>query len=285
MAVDPYALTTLAKLQAYLGIPVSTDEALLEDAIDAASATIENVLGRKIMSREYWEWKDVNGRTKDLSVSNPPITRIECVAVGSQTAITVNGAPGANDIGLSIHVQEDKVYLCRLDSSGQKHQTSLSFGSNKTIAAMATAINATTGYTATNQFNGPVQLLHPTGGFNVFQTTAYLTAAWDVTLDTRIGYTGGMVSLISDSWPSDHWMQSFEQGRRNVLLHYVGGYETIPYDIEQVCLEAAGQMYRDRKRDRGVQSESLGDYSYSLGSATATLDLIRSRLGSRNRIR
>jgi hypothetical protein len=285
MAVDPYALTTLAKLQAYLGIPVSTDEALLEDAIDAASATIENVLGRKIMSREYWEWKDVNGRTKDLSVSNPPITRIELIAAGSQTAITVNGAPGATDIKLTIHVQENAVYLFRLDSSGTKHQTSLAFGSHKTLGSMATAINATTGFTATNQFDGPVQLLHPTGGFNVFQTTAYLTAAWDVTLDTRIGYTGGMVSLISDSWPSDHWMRSFEEGRRNVLLHYVGGYETIPYDIEQVCLEAAGQMYRDRKRDRGVQSESLGDYSYSLGSATATLDLIRSRLGSRNRIR
>jgi hypothetical protein len=44
-------------------------------------------------------------------------------------------------------------------------------------------------------------------------------------------------------------------------------------------------MYRDRKRDRGVQSESLGDYSYSLGQATAALDLIRSRLGSRTRIR
>jgi hypothetical protein len=66
---------------------------------------------------------------------------------------------------------------------------------------------------------------------------------------------------------------------------YNGGYDTVPYDIEQVCLEAAAQMYRDRKRDRGVQSESLGDYSYSLGAATAALDLIRTRLGSRTRIR
>jgi hypothetical protein len=285
MAVDPNSLTTLAKLETYLGVTAGTDTALLEASIDAASVQIENILGRKIKSREYWEWKDVQGSTKDLSVSNPPITRIECVAVGSQTAITVNGAPGPDDIGLSIHVQEDKVYLCRMDNTGTKHQTSLSFGSHKTLAAMATAINATTGFTATSQFDGPVQLLHPTGGFNVFQTTAYLTAAWDVTLDTRIGYTGGMVSLISDSWPSDHWLREFEEGRRNVLLHYVGGYETVPYDIEQVCLEAAAQMYRDRKRDRGVQSESLGDYSYSLGSATATVDLIRSRLGSRTRIR
>jgi hypothetical protein len=71
----------------------------------------------------------------------------------------------------------------------------------------------------------------------------------------------------------------------SVLVAYNGGLSTVPYDIEQVCLEVAAQMYRDRKRDRGVQSESLGDYSYSLGQATAALDLIRSRLGSRTRIR
>ena len=283
MAVDPNALTTLAKLQAYLGVTVDTD--LLERAIDAASAQIEAILGRNIKSREYWEWRDTAGRTRSISVRNAPITRIECVAVGSQNAIVVNPAPLADTIGLSVHVQENAVYLCRLDDDGTKHQTNLSFGSHKTIADMADAINATTGFTASSLFDGPVQLLHPTGGFNVIQTTGYLTAAWDVTIDTRVDYAAGIIHLISDAWPSDHWMTEFPEGNRNVLLHYVGGYDPVPYDIEQACLEAAAMLYRDRKRDKGIASESLGDYSYSLGSQTAMLDMLRTRLGSKVRIR
>jgi hypothetical protein len=285
MAVDPYALTTLAKLQTYLGLSAGTDEGLLEDSIDAASAMIENTLDRKIMSREYWEWRDVAGNTRSISVRNPPITRIECVAVGSNTAITVSGDPAADAIGLSVHVQEDKVYLCRMDATGQKHQTSLSFGSHNTIAEMAAAIDGTTGFNAASLMNGPVQLLHPTGGFNVYGTTAYLTAAWDVTIDTRVDYGNGIIHLISDSWPSDHWFTEFRAGNRNVLLHYVGGYETVPYDIEQICLEIAAGLYRDRKRDTGVQSESLGDYSYTNAPTGRYQEMIRMRLGSKTRIR
>ena len=284
MAVDPNSLTTLAKLREYVGV-ASGDDALLERSIDAASAQIEAILGRNIVSREYWEWRDVAGRTGSISVRNAPITRIELVAVGSQNAIVVNAAPLASTIKLTVHVQENAVYLLRLDDTGTKHQTNLSFGSHKTIADMADAINSTTGFTASSLFDGPVQLLHPTGGFNVYATTGYLTAAWDVTLDTRVDYAAGIIHLISDAWPSDEWMTEFHEGSRNVLIHYVGGYATVPYDIEQACLEAAAMLYRDRKRDKGIASESLGDYSYSLGSASAMTDMLRGRLGSKVRIR
>ena len=40
MAVDPNSLTTLAKLETYLGVTAGTDTSLLEASIDAASVEI-----------------------------------------------------------------------------------------------------------------------------------------------------------------------------------------------------------------------------------------------------
>jgi hypothetical protein len=66
---------------------------------------------------------------------------------------------------------------------------------------------------------------------------------------------------------------------------YNGGVDVVPFDIEQACLETAATMYRDRKKDLGVTSESLGDYSYSLAARGVLVQQIRSMLGARVRIR
>jgi len=50
---------------------------------------------------------------------------------------------------------------------------------------------------------------------------------------------------------------------KSVLVEYTAGYATVPDDIEQACIEIAAMMYRDRRRDAGLASESLGDYSYT----------------------
>jgi hypothetical protein len=50
---------------------------------------------------------------------------------------------------------------------------------------------------------------------------------------------------------------------KSVLIEYTAGYATVPDDIEQACIEIAAMMYRDRRRDSGLASESLGDYSYT----------------------
>jgi len=284
MAVDPNSLTTLAKLEIYLGLTAGTDTSLLEASIDAASAQIEQTLGRVIKARNLYEWHN-SERTDQIGVKTRPINHAKFVAFGSQNAIEVHAASGSTDVLLTVEVTTSHVRLYRLDSTGQEHATQVQFANHQTTAEVATAISAVTGFTATAISDYSAFQLHPRAGINVVTTTAYLTAAWDTTADLRVDAESGIISFIGDTWPSDHWTTEFPASPMSVLVAYNGGFETVPYDIEQVCLEAAAQLYRDRKRDRGVQSESLGDYSYSLGSATATVDLIRSRLGSRTRIR
>jgi hypothetical protein len=66
---------------------------------------------------------------------------------------------------------------------------------------------------------------------------------------------------------------------------YNGGVDVVPFDIEQACLETAASLYRDRKKDLGVTSESLGDYSYSVAATGRIVQQIRGMLGARVRIR
>ena len=51
MAVDQYAITTLADFKSWLGITASTDDAVLEDAIDASTYAIEAFLDRYVVQR------------------------------------------------------------------------------------------------------------------------------------------------------------------------------------------------------------------------------------------
>ena len=284
MAVDPNSLTTLAKLQTYLGVSAGTDEALLERCIDAASVQIEQMLGRVIKSRDVYEWKNSDG-TPQIAVKVKPIQHVQYVAFGSTNALSVSAAAGSTDVIATVEVTTTHIRLFRVTSTGSTTTTQVQFTNHETTTELATAISAVSGFRATAIDQFSAYQLHPRVGVNVLDTTAYLTAAWDTTADLRYDSETGIISFVSDSWPSDHWTNEFPAAPVSVLVSYNGGYDTVPYDIEQTCLEASAQMYRDRKRDRGVQSESLGDYSYSLGSAAGIVDLVRSRLGSRTRIR
>lgn len=58
---------------------------------------------------------------------------------------------------------------------------------------------------------------------------------------------------------------NFGDGFRNVEVTYTGGYGVVPLpgDLVQGAMELVSYMYRQRRRDSSLQSERLGDYSYS----------------------
>lgn len=284
MAVDANSLTTLANLQSYLGIAAGPDDTILERSIDRASALIESILGRPIKSRDLYEWHDSLG-TDQIGVKVRPINHVKFVAFGAQNAISVSAASGSTDIIATVEVGTTHVRLYRVDSGGQSHATQIQFTNHQTTAEVATEIASTTGFDATAIEDFDAQQLHPRAGVNVLTTTAYLSAAWDTTADLRVDHEAGIISMVSDAFPSDHWATEFPAEYRSVLVAYNGGHDVVPFDIEQACLEAAAAMYRDRKKDLGVTSESLGDYSYSVAATGRLVQQIRGMLGARVRIR
>lgn len=284
MAVDPNSLTTLTNLQSYLGIAAAIDETILEKSIDRASALIESILGRPIKSRDLYEWHDSAG-TDQLGVKVRPINHVKFVAFGAQNALSVSATPGSTDILATVEVTPTHVRLYRLDSDGVEHTTQVQFTNHQTVEELATEIAATTGFDATALGDYSAYQLHPRAGVNVLVTTAYLSAAWDTSADLRVDHEAGIISFVGDSWPSDNWTTEFPAEYRSVLVAYNGGHDVVPFDIEQACLEAAAAMYRDRKKDLGVTSESLGDYSYSVAATGRLVQQIKGMLGSRVRIR
>lgn len=61
----------------------------------------------------------------------------------------------------------------------------------------------------------------------------------------------------SSGWP---------EGSDNISVDYTAGYETIPSDLEQACIELVSLTY-NRRKSLGIKDESDGAYSISYADA------------------
>lgn len=68
MALDPYALTSIAAAKSHIGIaPLETSQdAVLERFINSSSLKIENYINRKVLKRQYTEFQDGRGNDRIL---------------------------------------------------------------------------------------------------------------------------------------------------------------------------------------------------------------------------
>lgn len=75
---------------------------------------------------------------------------------------------------------------------------------------------------------------------------------------------------------------AFPRGVKNVRVEYVGGYTaaTVPADLVQLNIDIAKAGYDARAHDSNVQSETIGDYSYTLGDFAAIRERHRAALSA-----
>ena len=96
----------------------------------------------------------------------------------------------------------------------------------------------------------------------------------------------GIVTIRQDAFPTmTSHNARYPSALQSTLIEYSAGYTTTPDDIHQACLVLAGTMYLSRKSDTSLQSESLGDYSYSMASADSSRAMMEDMLGSWKEIR
>jgi len=254
MAISTNSLVTLTTLKAFLGITTTTDDAILESSIDRSSDYIRRYCARNFVATRYYEWKDTYGANR-VTLRHNPVTNVRFVGVGGDNVITVNSSI-STDAAATISVDDAHVHLFRADSNGEEYSTTLTLSSYDTTNEMAAQINATTGFTASALLNVKSCYLRKLAGRDLKQQTCLLEAPTegltDYTLDCDRGIIYGPTL-------------SRYQG---ILIDYTGGFDTVPYDIQQATIEMATRLYRGRKRDPGLASESLGGYSYSTRSAS-----------------
>lgn len=254
MAISTNSLVTLTTLKAFLGITTTTDDAILEATIDRSSDYIRRYCARNFVAARYYEWKDTYGANR-VTLRHNPVTNVRFVGVGGDNVVSVNSSI-STDAAATISVDDVHVHLFRVESNGQEHSTTINFSSQKTTNDLAAQISATTGFTASALLNVKTNYLRKLAGRDLKQQTCLLEAPTEGLTDYTVDYHRGIIYGPT---------LSRYQG---ILVDYTGGFDAVPYDIQQATIEMATRLYRGRKRDPGLASESLGGYSYSTRSVS-----------------
>lgn len=77
-------------------------------------------------------------------------------------------------------------------------------------------------------------------------------------------------SMVAGTWmPEPH----FTEGFFNFSIVYVGGYATIPGDLQQVVCNLADIAYASRGRDMTLKSENMGQYSWTAADAAQVAEI------------
>ena len=282
MAVDEFAITTLADLKSWLGITSSDDDAVLETAIDAATYAIEAYCDRKIVQRRIYEWVSPRGDGA-LVVRHPPVAHVHYIGSGAQAAMTVSSTV-ASDISVTVTITDDSFCIVRTESDGTETTVHSNFNQRKTVAELAPVLNTLGWVSATVTTNTLTRRLHKIVGRDLTNAPVVLTfpdqGQFDVTGDLPRG-----ILYIGRSGYDDGYGGRWPRAPESVFVDYDGGFETVPPDIVTACHMMAARMYRGRRRDPGVTTESFGDYSYSLATGDAMDAEARALLGPWKRYR
>jgi hypothetical protein len=287
MAVGTYALTSLANLKAWIGVTVSTYDAVLESAIDRATAMVESYCDRQLKARTQYEWQMPNGE-RSLVVDHGPIVSINTVAFGRQTSFSVTSDTASTDVLATVGFDGTTFRLHKVTAAGSASTNTIAVSSYPATTQLVDQINGVSGWSATLTRNAYTQSLHRFGGRGVTDAVCEVHFPRDNVAEYEVEYDIGVVHVTVDRFPTTRpgaGANRFPRGFFPVFVEYVGGYETIPDDLEQVAIEIAADLYRDRLRDSTMTSESLGDYNYTRTDTAALLAQYRERLDAYRRIR
>ena len=291
MALDTYALTTLANLKEVLGITDSTQDTALEHTINRASAVVEGVLGKPVLQRTVEEWFDLDG--SGIVMLSAPVASVLAVATGLENALFLR-VTDSTVIDAAVSVTATAAAVAVTDSAGTTTTTTAAFATYPTIATVATALDAAAGVSCEALRTGRSTMLRPQGGVSV-KNGAYIgmaspddSAGWSLDRDT-----GKLsIDLRFRGFPEDFDDPTIIRagllpptGPQRVFVRYTHGYSTVPYDIEQAALEVATAIWTQRGSDTTLQSETLGSYSYARGSERSLRRIAYELLSSRAVIR
>ena len=268
MPVGTYALTTLADLKESLGITTTTDDALLEKCIDRATARIESYIGRQIRERTYREWRNPMGQDT-IALRQWPVSSIQNVWTGNRAALVIGSTSGYLRASVAINQESDTPALvaATTDTFGVDNLATYDFSTYPTTDELLNAgLLTQPGYTGTLTTNIRSVQLRPRAGADAVLASVTLFAA-DTASDYTYDYDTGRLSIDPGWWA--HWPMEpggMPSAVKSVLVEYTAGYASVPDDIEQAAIDVSKMIFLDRRRDTSMQSENLGDYSYSRAS-------------------
>jgi hypothetical protein len=262
-------LVTLEVATARLSGLTSGQVAALPSLITAASRAVESYCARSFTAVDRDEVVDASDGQAYLY---PPIIRVNSIMGGLATAMTITATGELATVALIEAGDTDPweattrtgLRLART-ASGVTTTSSVLFATSTTVATLATAINALSGWSATVGtgygawpssslwVDGPRHAASPASA----TLGVFLTPAGVIEVDRQAGIVE---------------VDSF--GR--VRASYRSGFETIPADVQEATIQTIRSLVTSAD-SAGVIEERLGDYSYKLASGGGTASgLVRS---------
>ncbi len=238
MTIDAYALIALDATKSYLGISNTNDDTIIEDCINRASNYIEAFCDRQFAVRtDIVEWHQCTGPY--IIPRQTPITRIYSLQKGEANALSVTlGTENSSYVLGMASVTELTTVLRRVDSTGTTTTSYQAWASYSLVSSVVTQMNTIDGITATTIVDGPSSSLCPTAPIDMLNKTAYLTYPDE---DVKADYDPSRSRIV---------IRDGTQGR--VLLRYYAGYETIPYAVQDCCMQLTKDLYVSRRYDTGL---------------------------------
>ena len=282
-------LTTRFLLKQQAGITDTANDTLIDRLIADISESVERRCDRVFGTATYTQWIDGSG-TEKLTLPQTPINNIFMVSINVDDIMTVEFTGGEE---ASVSVNGSSVLLHSVSTAGVVTDTTLAIATYKTCTTMAAAISLIAGWSCViepSMSTRPTAMLRPMWSEDATSpTTAILTVASE---SEKVRVSLASASTIENV---NYW--SFPYGRQNIFVWYSAGY-TLPVDnAGHTALETAGNLpgglisavngivadaFRSRDKNRTLNSESMGDYSYSNASG-AVAGMVVSAVESHSR--
>ncbi len=275
------ALTSLNRVKAYTRISTSntTHDDLIKHLINEASDRIERLTNRKFAAADYRQWLNGDGEGR-LVVPYYPIIYIQRMASGSTDALEIQYS--GNAIRATVQVYDAGIRTHSMVAAGTETNTNTTFASYPTLSTMATQISTISGWTATQQGDDASSKdLHQTGGVEAKSQSVTFTRPGSDSSLYRLDREGGVITLqgsVDFAWDTSAGELAMPQGFGNILVEYRAGYETIPEALDGLCARFVADLFNHSAHDGSIQSESIGDYSYSLANQVEVTNSMRAKL-------
>jgi len=232
------------------GQTVTTPElAILDGLVSAASQAIESHCRRTfgLVNRdERYDGQDEAG----LLVHHYPVAALERVACAPAPVLSVRNESGSVQRA-SARVLADSIVLTSI-ASGVASSTTITFASALTLDALAAAIDAVTGWSASvlvaeRGLDASADLGACPGTWAAHAAPAelrmYADEVHDYELDARLGLLRRILG-----WPG---------GASYYRIVYTAGYAVVPDDVQEACAQLVAQLFWQTKRDPGLAQEAV----------------------------
>jgi hypothetical protein len=271
------ALIDLDYLKTFLGVyeaePLqSIDNVLFGHLIDSASEKIERYLKRTIKTADYIK------RVKwapSINLSPFPVHYVRGIYQNTRDGFNLTNAATNKDSASAWITENRKLYL--EVSGGTSHgmqSIDLTLPTNDTLSELITAINLLSGnWTATlasglTGFERSENLIAGLAGRQVPQTGLKIQILGaPLECEYQLNEESGILFDLSAPYSIP-----FYEGYPT-WVKFRGGYDVIPEDLKSITARICQFYFAESKRDPGLLSERIGDYSYErISAATDSRD-------------